>query len=392
VTAVTHGELFAGMGGFGLGFAQAGIATLWHAEIEPAARAVLAHHWPGVPLLEDVRTVKGGDLEPVNVISFGSPCQDLSVAGKREGLAGERSGLFFEATRIIREMREATDDRFPGIAIWENVPGALSSRSGRDFGAALNALADCGSMDIAWRIINAEHWVPQRRRRVFVVAGFSPFALGDTPLGRSGEILAFSEGSGGHLEEGGAARQEVAGTFGGGSGDHGWQGDTNRMTFIPPISPRLSAKWAKGTGGPAGDEAQNLVPAAWGVRMNHPSANGRAEKEELAHTLEAGVSQAVAFVERTRNGSRNLETQAEVFYALTNPGKGGRTDSRQLMQGTSVRRLTPLECLRLQGFPDDWLSIRGMSDGKKYQLCGNAVAVPVARWLGERILAVLAEA
>src|SRR5689334_1470137 len=133
---LTHGELFAGISGFGLGFERAGIETRWAVEIDPACRRVLAHHHPDAALYDDVREVGAHNLEPVDVITFGSPCQDLSVAGKRQGFDGERSGLYFEAVRIIRELN-------PRYAIWENVPGAFSSAGGADFAAALAALVGC---------------------------------------------------------------------------------------------------------------------------------------------------------------------------------------------------------------------------------------------------------
>lgn len=164
---VTHGELFAGIGGFSVGLERAGIQTLWRVEIDADCQAVLRRHYPDGLLFSDVREVGAHNLPPVDVITFGSPCQDLSVAGRRAGLGGERSGLFFEAIRIIRELR-------PTFAVWENVPGALSSNGRRDFGAALDALAESGAMDIAWGVLDAQWFgVAQRRRRVFVVADFA---------------------------------------------------------------------------------------------------------------------------------------------------------------------------------------------------------------------------
>ena len=149
------GSLFTGIGGFDLGLERAGIEVAWQCEIDPHARAVLAKHWAGVPCYDDVRRLSVAHVEFVDIISFGSPCQDLSVAGKRAGMAGSRSGLFFEATRLIKEMREASDGRFPTVAVWENVPGAFSSNGGADFGEALDALADSGAVDIAYVLHDA---------------------------------------------------------------------------------------------------------------------------------------------------------------------------------------------------------------------------------------------
>jgi DNA (cytosine-5)-methyltransferase 1 len=143
---------------------------------------VLARHWPQVPRYGDVTTVNGHNITPVDCVIFGSPCQDLSVAGKRAGLDGHRSSLFFEATRIIKEMRHATHTQFPRWAIWENVAGALSSNKGADFAAVLGEMADLGAYLLEWHILDARWFgVPQRRRRVFVVACFDPSTVSRCP-------------------------------------------------------------------------------------------------------------------------------------------------------------------------------------------------------------------
>jgi DNA (cytosine-5)-methyltransferase 1 len=178
---LTHGSLFTGVGGIDLGFDAAGIETLWQCEINAQCRSVLAKHWPNATRYEDVSVVKGDEIKPVDIITFGSPCQDLSIAGKRAGFQdGTRSNLYFEAIRIIEEMRNATGNQYPRIAVWENVRGALSSRDGADFEAALQALADIGAVDISWRVVNTCHFgPPQRRVRVFVVADFRGECAGE---------------------------------------------------------------------------------------------------------------------------------------------------------------------------------------------------------------------
>lgn len=178
----TFGSLFAGVGGFDLGLEAAGWDCGWQVEWDKHCQQILAHHWPDVPRWSDVRDVNGAELPPVDLITFGSPCQDLSVAGKRAGLDGDRSGLFHEAVRIIKEMRHATGATFPRLAIWENVVGALSSNRGADFGVVLNSLADAGAMVIEWAVLDARWFgVPQRRRRVFVIAVFDPRIAVDCP-------------------------------------------------------------------------------------------------------------------------------------------------------------------------------------------------------------------
>lgn len=175
----TYGSLFSGAGGFDLGCDAAGWECVWQVERDAVCRDVLAHRWPHANLYDDVRTVRGDQVAPIDVITFGFPCQDLSMAGKRAGLGGERSGLFFEVVRIIEEMRDNTDGVYPRVAIAENVVGLLNADNGVAMGRCLDALADIGAMGIEWRVLDARWFgVPQRRRRVFLVAVFDPRAAG----------------------------------------------------------------------------------------------------------------------------------------------------------------------------------------------------------------------
>ena len=225
---LTLGSLFDGVAGFPLAGAMCGIKTLWSSEIEPFCLKVTAARFPDVKQLGSVTDIDGGAVEPVDIISFGSPCQDLSVAGKQLGIhEGQRSNLFFEAVRIIKEMR-AADERIgrtgkhirPRFAVWENVPGAFSSNKGADFQAVLQALASVRENDVsipqpkkwggagcvvgdgwslAWRVYDAQYWgVPQRRKRIYLVADFASE--------RAGEILFVTEGLRGHSSQGGEAR------------------------------------------------------------------------------------------------------------------------------------------------------------------------------------------
>jgi len=222
-------SLFSGVGGFDLGLERAGMTTVAQVEWDKKCQSVLARHWPDVPRWGDVSDVKGAELPDCDLVAFGSPCQDLSVAGKRAGMVeGEtRSGLFYEAVRIIKELQH--DGRGPTWVIWENVVGALSSNGGRDFGAVLDSLAGLGAVDVQWRVLDAQFFgVPQRRRRVFVVARLDPRAAGQEqvlPLGASvrrdsakgreagpGSAAGAGEGADGGLVP------DVAGTLGGGVG------------------------------------------------------------------------------------------------------------------------------------------------------------------------------
>lgn len=228
-------SLFDGSGGFPLAASMCGITPVMAAEVEPYPIAVTKSHFPKMKHLGNVQNVRGGEIEPVDIITFGSPCQDLSVAGKRKGLKhaenGDdettRSGLFMEAVRIIKEMREATNGVYPRYAVWENVPGAFSSNKGEDFRTVLDELikisepdavmpdvpkagwayADCYSGDgwsLAYRVFDAQYWgVPQRRRRIYLVADFRG--------GRAGEILFEREGVRGYFAQGRTPWQTAAG-------------------------------------------------------------------------------------------------------------------------------------------------------------------------------------
>jgi len=172
---LTYGSLFTGVGGFDLGFDQAGYDCRWQVEWDKHCQQTLAYHWPNVPRHHDVCDVNGATLQPVDVITYGSPCQDLSVAGTRKGLGGNKSSMFFEAIRVIEEMRNETRGTSPRITVWENVPGALRSNKGKDFGVVLNTLADSGAVGLEWRVLDAQFFgVPARRRRLFLVAIYDP--------------------------------------------------------------------------------------------------------------------------------------------------------------------------------------------------------------------------
>ena len=219
---MTLGSLFDGIGGWLLAAKHAGIEPLWSSEIEPFPCAVTKHHFPDVVQLGDITKLDGAKLWPVDIICAGSPCQDLSVAGKQEGLKGARSGLFRTAIRLIRDMRRASGGRYPRFFVWENVPGAFSSNKGLDFRAVLeeiteteismppnNKWADAGMVEwdggsLAWRVLDAQYWgVPQRRKRIFLVADFRGHCAGEILFER--ESVPRDSATGGEAREGIAA-------------------------------------------------------------------------------------------------------------------------------------------------------------------------------------------
>lgn len=222
------GSLFSGSGAFELAGVLNGITPVWASEVEPFCIRVTKLRFPDMVHLGSVKDVNGAEVEPVDVITFGSPCQDLSVAGKQLGIhEGQRSSLFFEAIRIIKEMRDATTNKFPRFAVWENVPGAFGSNKGKDFQAVLQAFCKIGGgyedivpmppngkwlpagcivgngWSLAWRVLNAEFFgVPQRRRRIYLIADFGSE--------RAGEILAECKGLRWDSSEGFKAWKEIA--------------------------------------------------------------------------------------------------------------------------------------------------------------------------------------
>ncbi len=427
------GSLFAGIGGFDLGFERAGFSLAWHAEIDKAASAILRYRWPDVPNLGDVTKIDGAAIGPVDVICGGFPCQDLSVAGKRAGFTGKRSVLAFEFLRIVAEMREATNGSAPTFVVLENVPGLFSSSGGRDFGALLDAMGELGALDIAWRVLDSRYFgVAQRRRRVFVVVDFG----GE----RAEEILALREGLRGDPPSSRAAREDVA---------HALRGRANPShredsdSYIPLLSPALKARDGKGPSSDGDGDGAPLIPfvahtlradgfdasedgtgrgvplvadpisaheqstytheGSGNFRLRNvipfdttqltSAANySRPQPGDPSHPLAAGAhAPAVAFtVSAQANG---FAWESPVAPTL---GAHPQSDTSQRQTGirtpSGVRRLTPRECERLQGFPDDWTAIPGMADGPRYKCLGNAVTVNVAEWIACRVEAALAPA
>ena len=266
---ITLGSLFDGSGGFPLGGVLAGITPIWSSEIEPFPIRVTTARFPNMKHYGDISTIDGSELEPVDIISFGSPCQNLSVAGKREGLDGDRSSLFYEAIRIVKEMREATNGKYPRYIVWENVPGAFSSNKGEDFRAVLTEICkvkeECVSVpkpakwenagrimgdgfSIAWRLLDAQYWgVPQRRQRIYLVADFDG--------GSAGKILFESEGLSGYSAQGFKSWQNAANGITEGVGETGetdslmFENHSQDTRYRGPLAVAQTVSSTYGTGG-----------------------------------------------------------------------------------------------------------------------------------------------
>ena len=302
---LTLGSLFDGSGGFPLGGLLSGITPVWASEIEPFPIRVTTKRLPFMKHYGDVSRMDGGKIEPVDVITFGSPCQDMSIAGRREGLDGSRSSLFYEAVRIVKEMRCATDGKYPRYIVWENVPGAFSSNKGADFQSVLEEIcsvkgykihssrpgrwANAGEIvaddfSLAWRVFDAQYWgVPQRRKRIYLVADFAG--------GSAGKILFESEGVSGYTPQGFRPWQGAAGAFAEGAGASGCvclndQGGS-RMDVTEDVAATLRAE---NHGHPP------CVMGAAGFCTEHSAkARGIGYEEETSPTLRAGTVPAAVY-------------------------------------------------------------------------------------------------
>jgi DNA (cytosine-5)-methyltransferase 1 len=435
-------SLFSGVGGFDLGFEQAGFTTVYQCEWDKHATNILNRHWPEVPKWGDVQTLTGAEIlrhcQTPDVIIWGSPCQDLSVAGKRAGLDGERSGLFHEGIRIINELREATDGRYPRVSVWENVAGALNSNRGADFGTVLNEMAEAGALVIEWALLDAQHFgVPQRRRRVFVVAIFDPATAercpdpllpvgesvrGDSQAGKQkGQAVAATVGacvdgggSGGVPSgRGDGTDNLIAATFGNGS-FAGWSESDVAVSLsareyksgttvaVEPFTKTSNTDFGYGvgtlrsSGGDAGggsetllvepfvkvvrsgarDENGDLPPEVWRSEQVNPTLNQFDMGDTRANAV---IVQPIGF---SHTQGLSAQPSEQAWPTLRTEGNG-----MAVMSQMAVRRLTPLECERLMGWPDNWTD--GQADSHRYRQCGNGVATPVAHWIASHLRPIL---
>jgi DNA (cytosine-5)-methyltransferase 1 len=500
---LTFGSLFAGVGGFDMGFEQAGWDCKFQVEWDKNCQQILNKHWPDVPKWGDVSDVNGAEIPPVDCIIFGSPCQDLSVAGKRAGLEGERSGLFHEAVRIIKEMRDATNGTFPRWTVWENVAGALSSNNGRDFGTVINEMAKAGACLQEYALLDAQHFgIPQRRRRVFLVSCFDPATADQCP----DPLLPVTESLRGDSKKGKQKRQSAARTLTEGVGGDGaivnaigasiyhkstvvnqdvncghvvvedqpilidraafnqgenaayepyisdepvipslvargphavftksrraqsttddetWVegeinptlnsfdvGDTRATTaIIEPVlfenSYRDGARIAKdgvtqtlsakmGTGG--GNTP--MIATAYSVRedakantfsateLDHANALSALRPSPQSHHAQMFIAEQVSFYD-----GYNQKLDDSGIHRSLRIGRDSSDFIAQPAEPTmAVRRLTPLECERLMGWPDDHTRFKAdgteQADTHRYKQCGNGVASPVAKWVASHI-------
>lgn len=442
-------SLFSGVGGFDMGLENAGMETVFQCEWDKHCLTILDRHWPDVPKWDDVSTLTGkhilAGVPVIDVVAWGSPCQDLSVAGKRAGLEGGRSNLFYEGMRIIKELREESNGKYPRISIWENVYGALNSNKGEDFEAILKEMVEAGSLLCEWRVLDAQYFgIPQRRRRVFVVAVFDSATAARCP----DPLLPVSEGLRWHPTTRTTTREKIADTVTAsiGNSSEWWDGgqianaltttsneqrmpDKDRLqaVVVEPFTPSSFAQYEQGigtlrsNGGDLGGGSETVM-----VAFSHTQGLDAQPSESAWPTLrKEGNGHAVAIPIDTRNALRDPDKYDEqnrqglgigadgdpmatltpahvnaVAYDEYNDALGGdihhalRAGTKQstgVIEPTMVvRRLTPLECERLMGWPDDHTRYKAdgteQADTHRYKQCGNGVASPVAQWIGEQLI------
>ena len=321
-------DLFSGIGGFHLGLERAGFkVNAYNSEIDKYAKEVYKHNFKDSTYVGSVTDVRGAELPRIDAITFGSPCQDFSLAGKREGMGGERSSLILEAIRLIQECR-------PRFFIWENVKGTFSSNNRQDFAAILQTFANLGDYTIEWQLLNTKWFLPQNRERIYLV-GYT--------RGRSGQqVFPISEGN----SKANDIREEL------------------------------------------GYQITNFAPREYYWRDHSPCLNARDYKDpklvKIKTNNSKGYEEAVVGAVRGRK-YRGQEPQLE----LRKDGNSNTLSSVEkdnYVVSNSIRRLTPIECERLQGFPDHWTLANGISDTQRYKMCGNAVTVDVVEAVGKSLL------
>ncbi|MCD8197528.1 MAG: DNA cytosine methyltransferase [Lachnospiraceae bacterium] len=440
---MTMGSLFDGIGGFPLAAVHNGIVPVWASEIEEFPMQVTKKHFPEMLHVGDITKLDGAKLPPVDVICGGSPCQDLSVAGKRQGLSGERSGLFMDQVRIVKEMRKTDGGRRipdhavrPRYLVWENVPGAFSSAGGEDFRAVIEEIVrikDCSchvprpdagrwgsagaailgdQFSLAWRVLDAQFWgVAQRRRRIFLVADFGGLTTcqilfkQESLPGNPAKIEGAGQGAAESVEEGagdpGGDEARVSGNnqpvlF----ENHGIDA---RYTGPHEVAPTMSARY--GTGGnnvPLVTEEPESYCIAGNIidREVKNGGNGLGCQPDISYTLTGMDRHAVYSRQRSDLFLANEVTATQsarqhkdatdlvcqpyqdMVGTLVNADHKGinnqyvDADKCVVEARNLIRRLTPLECERLQGFPDGWTDIPGVSDSARYKALGNSVAIP----------------
>tara|TARA_B100001250_G_scaffold414110_1_gene450732 strand:+ start:477 stop:1682 length:1206 start_codon:yes stop_codon:yes gene_type:complete len=394
-------DLFSGIGGFHLGLSQAGFKiNSYYSEIDKYAIKTYNYNFKNSTYVESVTNIQRDKLpKRINAITFGSPCQDFSLAGKRKGLDGDRSSLISEAINLISELK-------PDFFIWENVKGTFSSNNGEDFWAIIKAFTDIGGYRLEWQLLNTSWFLPQNRERIYLV-GYAPnksrgqvFPIGESFGKDDDKISLFGDTNKG--------------------GERGAIHNTNAIMSCLSATDYKQPKQIKVKS--ATKKGYEITTPGDSVNLSHPNSktrNGRVGKKQ-AQTLDTSCNQAaIGGTFRTHKDGRGFRS-IKSGNAPTIPSRAREDGSGQPVikyithnclteaigrQGSSseylssldkinqstglIRRLTPIECERLQGFPDNWTLAEDNSDTQRYKMCGNAVTVDVVKAVGERIIKTL---
>jgi DNA (cytosine-5)-methyltransferase 1 len=408
---LTYLSTFTGIGGLDLGFERAGMECVGMCEIDQNARNILNRHWPEVPKHADITTaISSGWADQfvgrVDVLIGGAPCQDLSIAGKRAGFDGERSVLYFDMVALAAHVGAR-------YVVYENVPGLHTSAQGRDFAAALLALAEGGFPHVDWRTLDSQHFgVPQRRHRIFVV--------GSAGEPCSGSILVEPEGGIGDLTSVVEARKATSSSLAASPGIRRWAGSAVEEGvaapwMVGPVTGTLNAGGHPGSYN-GQDAYTNLFPVH-GPRPDdvdvYPHVYRKSRRAADADDYETWVEDPFANTLNTYENASDVRAttvvvdkpigfnwqngggygKANAGLGITEDGTGPLSTSQvpAIADGYVVRRITPLEAERLQGFPDGWTETgadgKPLSDSARYRALGNAVTVNVAEYVGRLITA-----
>jgi len=354
---LVYGSVCSGIGADAAAWHPLGWTCAFQSEIAPFPSRVLAHHYPDVPNLGDFTAITETQSAGIDLLVGGTPCQDFSVAGLRAGMDGDRGSLSLEFLRLAARAR-------PRWIVWENVPGVLSSDGGRAMGSFVGGLAELG-YGFAWRVLDAQHFgLAQRRRRVFVIGH-------DRGLWQRAAAVLFDAAS---MRRDSApvrkARADVAGCLEGrarsGSHDPGAHGAANGYLVARTLT--------RGEGRHHDASQETLIPFD-STQITSATNRSRPEAGDPAPTLgKTSHAPAIAF-----------HRQQDPISGAVSPALGRKTEGMGVLTSARVRRLTPRECERLMGFADDYTAIPGAKDGPRYAALGNSIAVPVLRWIGERI-------
>lgn len=380
-------DLFAGIGGFSKGFQQAGytIENHYFSEIDKHAIACYKYNFKNATNVGSIENVRGKDLGKIDVVTFGSPCQDFSLAGRRKGLEGDRSSLITEAIRLISEIR-------PSVFIWENVKGTFSSNAGADFWAILQAFTNIGGYRLEWQLLNTKWLLPQNRERIYLIGHLDGFSRpGVFPIEENDRLSSTK-----NRTETGWKQTEDSTTL-----RAGGMKATDTFIEVPNIAGTLTA--GGNSGGLHSDMTTIEIGAFRGRNPEDPTARVVGQPHvQMLEINKNGVSNTLSSVQKDNVviGTWRTHKDGKGFSKIkdnncpTLPARAREDGSGQpvIESNSYLRRLTEIECERLQGFPDDWTAC-GYYEGKlkeipktqRYKMLGNAVTVDVVEAVAKRL-------